>query len=241
MCSINHVKKAIFIHNPKVAGIYIRSTLSSYYDFELFLLQRDDHYEYCDTDQKKNDYNKYIEPYFANNNKGVYNYYSTSKYLCNLMMMDNDKWNNYKKIIFIRNPYERIVSAWNYIMEVHKLNIDFDKYIFLEDIVSEDEYFHVFMPQFKNMIDENGKMIIDYIGNFENLEEDLKKILIQIGFNENEIIHKKTNKMNQRLKKNYKIFYSSQKILDKVNQLYELDFKNLKFKKVNTLEELNLL
>jgi hypothetical protein len=36
MCSINHDLKALFIHIPKTAGIYIRSTLEKNYDFDLF-------------------------------------------------------------------------------------------------------------------------------------------------------------------------------------------------------------
>jgi hypothetical protein len=54
MCSINHEKKAIFIHIPKTAGIYVRSALTKKYNFELYLFERPDHVEYCQTDIKFN-------------------------------------------------------------------------------------------------------------------------------------------------------------------------------------------
>ena len=49
MCSINHEKKAIFIHIPKTAGMYIRSVLSEYYNFEIYLFKRPDHEIFCKT------------------------------------------------------------------------------------------------------------------------------------------------------------------------------------------------
>ena len=54
MCSINHDKKAIFIHIPKTAGCYIRENLSRHYGFTTFLSERVDHIEYCKPDPRKN-------------------------------------------------------------------------------------------------------------------------------------------------------------------------------------------
>lgn len=232
MCSINHEKKAIFIHNPKVAGIYLRNALEDYYGFSLYLFKREDHEEYCKTDLTING-NSIL--YFANKYHGIINYYKSSKYLSELMDMDDEKWKEYKKFIFIRNPYERIVSGWNYCMEVNKLNIDFSKYLNFKDKVTEDEYLHVFLPQYSHIIDENNIKFIDYIGHFENLENDFKDILIKIGFAENEIIHEKKY-MNKRLNKNYKKYYDSQETLDKVNEILDIDFKNLPFNKIHDIK-----
>ena len=38
MCSINHDKKAIFIHIPKNGGSYIAETLNKYYGFQNYYL-----------------------------------------------------------------------------------------------------------------------------------------------------------------------------------------------------------
>ena len=47
MCSINHDKKAIFIHIPKNGGSYIASLLSKNYGFKNYYLKRPDHKQFC--------------------------------------------------------------------------------------------------------------------------------------------------------------------------------------------------
>jgi Sulfotransferase family len=221
MCSINHNKKAIFIHIPKTAGIYVRSLLRENYDFDLYLCQRPDHFEYCETNLNLEDLNR--PPYFGNKLKGIIEYYKTSEYLNELMEMDEEKWNTYYKFCFVRNPYDRFVSGWNYIQETHKLNIDFDKYFEYENVLSEDEYFHTFLPQYKHTIDENGKMFIDKICKFENLENDLKEVLLKIGFTENEITHTNT-KINDRAHKNYTEYYNND-LINIINEKFLKDFE----------------
>ena len=60
---------------------------SKYYDFDLYLLKRPDHKEYCNTNVK---YNEEYKLTFCCN-KGVIQYYSTSDDLNELMDMDKEK------------------------------------------------------------------------------------------------------------------------------------------------------
>ena len=221
MCSINHEKKAIFIHIPKTAGIYVRKILKNHYNFSLYLFERPDHIDYCNTEIK---YNKNHQLYFGNKIHGIIQYYKTSDYLNELMGMDEQKWNEYYKFCFVRDPYKRIISAWNYVQETNNFNIEFDKYLEYKDIVSEDEYFHVFMPQYFHILDENNNIFVNYIGKFENLEEELEKILINIGFEKNQIIHDKTNKKNNR-EYDLKITDLSQDVINKINFMFDKDFE----------------
>jgi hypothetical protein len=233
MCSINHDKKFIFIHIPKVCGIFVRSNLEKYYEFETFLCKRDDHIEYCNTDMKLN---KNKELTFCSS-KGIYNYYSTSEFVNTITEMNDELWNEYFKFCFVRNPYDRFISGYNYIMETEKLNIDLDKYIHMDKIVSENEYCHVFLPQYVHTIDENGNNVMNFIGRFENFDNDFEFILNKIGYDV--ILHDRTPK-NKREHKNYKSYFT-QEILDKVNFFYEKDFELFNYKKCNTIEELNNL
>lgn len=232
MCSINHDLKALFIHIPKTAGIYIRSTLEKYYDFDLFLLKRPDHKEYCKTNIKLNEEHKLS---FCCN-KGVIQYYSTSEDLNELMDMDDKKWNTYTKFCVVRNPYEKAISAWNYLMETQKLNIEFDKYLKFKDIVSENEYWHLFLSQYENMIDSNGKMLVDLdnIIKFEKLEEDFERILKKIGVKE--MIHNKDKVKNSRPHGYYKEYYN-QESLNTINKIYEKDFELFGYKKYDNIDD----
>jgi hypothetical protein len=237
MCSINHDKKAIFIHIPKTAGIYIRETLSDNYGFELYCSRRPDHIEFCKTNLALN---RREDLFFGNSVEGIIKYYKTSETLSKLMDMDDHKWDSYFKFCFVRNPYDRIISGWNYICEIKHLNIGFKRYIDLKDIVNENEYFHVFLPQSTHFLNEKNEKYIDFIGRFEHLEEDFKEILLKIGFNENEITHNTSRTRNKRPHSSVNITINDQQILDKVNKICKPDLDVLSdlYSQINNVEQL---
>jgi hypothetical protein len=221
MCSINHDKKCIFIHIPKNGGSYIAEILSKYYGFKNYYLQRPDHKNFC----LGKDYS--VDKH-ENKIHGTLVYYKTSPFINNIMNMNNEKWNSYFIFTFIRNPYSRIVSGWNY---VNKHNISFKNYLDINYKASSYNYWHVFMSQTRHIIDINGKININYIGKLENLENDLKIILNKINITN--IIHKPFKK-NSREHNDYKTYYNNN-ILNKVNILMKEDFENLDYEKIEDL------
>lgn len=225
MCSINHDLKAIFIHIHKTGGTTIAMNLKKYYGFETFYIRRPDHQKFCFDKKKK----KYIN--YENRVHGIINYYKTSPYINKKMKMTPEKWDNYYKFCFIRNPYDRIVSAWNH---VNRFNIPFKNFLNLGDTCNDVEYMHMFMPQYRSMINEKAKKYVDYIGFFENLDEDFEKILNNLGVKN--IIHNTNSKLNVRIHKPYYEYYD-QETLDKVNILMNEDFNNLEYKKIENIEE----
>ncbi len=220
MCSINHDLKAIFIHNHKSGGTYISYMLHTYYGFKNYYLRRPDHDKFCLNKKKTT---KYIN--YENRLHGVLVYYMTSPELNRKMNMNEHKWNTYYKFAFIRNPYDKIISAWYHI---NRFNIPFQNYINLNKTCNDVEYMHMFLPQIRNLIDKTGKININYIGHFEKLEEDFQIILKNIGIKN--IIHDTNKKLNKR---NHQPFYTyyNQETLNKVNELLKEDFKYLNFKK----------
>jgi chondroitin 4-sulfotransferase 11 len=235
MCSINHDKKCVFIHIPKTAGIYVRSVLSKNYDFNLYLFQRPDHKEYCETNTDL-EYNEKQDLYFANKIHGIINYYKTSEYLNKLMDMDDEKWDSYYKFCFVRDPYDKFVSGWNYVQETHKMNIDFDVFIKYETILSEDEYFHTFLPQNVHIMNEKNEVYVNKICKFENLENDLEEVLIHIGFSKEEICHDKNKKPNKRKHEHYKKYYNNE-TLNVINTKFKKDFELLDYKKYDNIDD----
>ena len=246
MCSINHEKKAIFIHIPKTAGCYIRSSLSKYYGFNLYLGKRNDHDTYCQPNKdtncntKKKEFFNFKQKLFNFcSKKSIFDYYKTSESLNELMNMDEEKWNSYFKFCFVRNPYDRIVSGWNYICQVEGYNIEFSKYLSLKNVVTDIEYCHVFLPQSTHIFDNNNQLNVDYIGKFENLEEDFCHILKKIGFSEEEIVHNNKRKLNQRKHESFEKEILNQKILDEINGIYKKDFDMLHYKQIDNIHEIN--
>ena len=162
---------------------------------------------------------------------GVITYYKTSPFLNKKMNMTPQKWDTYYKFCFVRDPYDRIVSAWNH---VNRFNIPFQNFLNLKNTCNDVEYMHTFMAQYRSMINEKAKNYMNFIGHFENLDEDFENILKNIGIVD--FLHNKEEKLNVR---NHKKFYEyyNQETLDKVNILMKEDFQNLEYKKITDIEE----
>jgi hypothetical protein len=86
------------------------------------------------------------------------------------------------------------------------------------------------MSQTKQIEDEHGECGVDIIGRFEHLEEDFQKILKKIGFTK--IIHKNVKKNVSNDLSSDKFVYEK-KTVDKINKLFEDDFKNFHYLKIN--------
>ena len=228
MCSINHEKKAIFIHIPKTAGSYLAEVLQKNYGFKNYYLQRPDHKQFCfniDNSVK----------YHENKIHGTIVYYKTSKYLNRIMNMNQEKWNTYHKFCFVRNPFDRIVSGWNY---CNKYNIEFDKFIDFDFGSNSFDYWHTFMPQYRHIVNEKGQKFIDFIGYFENIEEDLKVVLEKLNL---KVTHKPFIK-NKSKHDNYLKYYvkdadakdadaTNDELIEKVIKICNEDFNNFNYNK----------
>ena len=224
MCSINHNLKALFIHIPKNGGSYVAEILSKYYGFKNYYLQRPDHKLFCTGKDKSVDKHE-------NKIHGTLIYYKTSHYINKTMNMTKEKWDSYYIFTFVRNPYERIISGWNYI---NKYNIDFHKFVkFNEKSVSYD-YWHVFMTQSRHLIDTNGKINVSFIGRLENIENDLGIVLNKLGIIR--ILHSPFKK-NSKKHDDYKKYYINDDVLRCVNDIYNEDFNHFNYTQIADFEK----
>lgn len=239
MIYINHDKKAIFIHIPKTGGSYIGPTLERYYGFTSYLglitHRRPDHNIVCKSCYFRTILtgNKIYDYSFFNKFLGLLLYCKTSNFLNKEMKMDDEKWDTYTKFCFIRNPYDRALSGWKHFNTVLKLNIEFFDYINRPDIinkVSDIEYGHIFMSQKKQIEDINGLCGVDIIGRFENLEEDLRTILLHLGFKN--IVHPIV-KVNVSNDKGAEDLILEQKTVRKLNELFADDFEVFHYQMIN--------
>ena len=238
MIYINHEKKAVFIHIPKTGGSYIGPTLVKYYGFFSYLPlmhdRRPDHNIICRTREFKQILtgNPKYDNSFFNKTIGILKYCKTSKYFNDEMRMDEEKWNTYTKFCIIRNPYSRALSGWKHFSIILNMNVNFYNYINKENLinsVSDIEYGHIFMSQKKQIEDINGLCGVDIIGRFEYLEDDLRLILNNLGFDK--LCHpiKKVNVSNE---------YGLEDIIlekltvIKLNHLFEDDFDAFHYEKI---------
>lgn len=114
--------------------------------------------------------------------------------------------NQYFKFTFVRNPWDRIVSCyhnkvlkkWPTFKECFDKSFeDFVDYIDKQDLVKADRHIRL---QTKLLPVKD----LDFIGRFEQFEEDLKLVLDKIGIEGYEIEHR-----NKSVHKHYSAYYTA--------------------------------
>lgn len=214
MASVNYQKKIIYVHLPKTAGSYIQHILLKNYEFIP--------YNYLCLDYKCCS--------FSYKDKPIVKYYNDSEIL-NLISLSRDKLIEFKKFTFVRNPYHRFISAWQFMMEKGFINkgTTLNELISNKDLYNGLVYNHIFVSQTKHL----EGWSFDEIGKFENIEDDLNCILKEYGFNINHIPSKK----NQTKDYGDPSQYYTGEFLAFVNFHFDEDFLNFGYEKITKLDD----
>ncbi len=191
--SFDHYK-CIFIHIPKTAGISLSKTL------------------------------------FGNLGPG---HISIKKYQ---IIYSKEEFLNYFKFTFVRNPWERVFSAYSFLKNGGMNEID-EKWaaINLKAFDNFEEFIKIglfkrnirrhlhFKPQYKFLLTPyNKKILVDFIGFFENIENDFKYIKNKLSMDA-DVYLKHENKSGNR-KHNYKDYYTNE-MKDIVAHIYKKDIE----------------
>ena len=120
----------------------------------------------------------------------------------------------YWKFAFVRNPYSRVVSWFSYLTQglndqiVQEAHIETYGTNYLtgdfKDFCNFAPYW-VFNNQFFHLCDKNENIKIDFIGRFENFQEDFNIVCDKIGIARQQFAHK--NKSNH---KHYTEYYDDE-------------------------------
>jgi hypothetical protein len=253
MTSINKEQTACFFHIPKTAGSYIQQTLNTHYNYYGYNMNV--HYNTNEFTLKPH----FFKPSMYNNqsffntnpysckNSGIHKYYDSSPLFLKIMNLSEEKINKLFKFTFVRNPYDRFISGYNYILGFknkllnYEYSLDeFEKYKDIEYMIKNKNelspiaYNHVFVTQYEHVLNKNNINDMDFIGKTENLENDLSEVLNKIGIVD--INHVKKTNVNKKKHKNYKEYYT-QSILDFVNEWFIEDFREFNYENFDTLDK----
>lgn len=205
---ISHKHKCIFIHIPRTAGTSIEKWIhgSNWWDIK-------PETKHLTASQAKEIYNEF--------------------------------WDDYFKFTFIRNPWDRVISCLKfseyfgiYHHKKSKLhlwkNLDLNKYkkrfgskITLEydyrfhkqeDLISKK---HLPGQVYQNILDEE----LDFIGQFENLAADCKKIQNILGLEKEFSEHAVSSKKRRKYQ-----YYYNKKSIREVQDLYQKDIEHFDYK-----------
>ncbi|MBK8807395.1 MAG: sulfotransferase family 2 domain-containing protein [Bacteroidales bacterium] len=145
----------------------------------------------------------------------------------------NHYFQNVFKFTFVRNPWDRLYSAYSYLDK--KLGNKKDK-LFAENILKgitdfESFFYHVFLPKalYKNhfffypqyyfICDNKDRIIVDYIGKVESINNDFIYIKEILNLSDKTLMH--LNKSNES---DYKTHYN-QEMINIVAKLYKKDIE----------------
>lgn len=154
---ISHKHKCIFVHIPKTAGTSIEAALGMHGDKPNigvipYLNQEEDRYHF---------FGKNLQHYTA-------------------LQIEEQVENHeeYFKFTFVRNPWDRFVSAVIFnggINYTFKKNIS--RQVFKKNALRKIESDHLhYKPQLDYILDQRKLPLVDFIGRYENIQNDFKFI-----------------------------------------------------------------
>ena len=138
------------------------------------------------------------------------------------------------KFVVARNPYDRIVSAWKYLMVGARartprgllMKWSFERFLSeipriwqskgLRDLATHTA------PIWGDITDEEGGLLVDFIGKLENIEEDFSLIRDELGLKDKQFPRRNVNREENRYRKHY-----NAKTRKMVEELYGEDIENL--------------
>ncbi|PMH28220.1 hypothetical protein BCU71_06520 [Vibrio lentus] len=144
----------------------------------------------------------------------------------------SEKYERFYKFTFVRCPYSRLQSAYYYLKynstystdrEFYDDNLskfkDFKDFVInglkMKEVIS---WVH-FVPQYKFLVNENDEVDMDFIGKFENINDDFEIISEKLGV--------KSELLKRNISKNKKKLEFDEEMISIVNDVYSRDFMEL--------------
>jgi len=206
MLSIKH--KCIFVHIPKTAGQSI----------ELYFLRL--------LGLNWNSRGSLLLRYNENPKKGPESlaHLTCSEYT-ELGYIDRRRAKEYFKFSFVRNPWDRLVSEYKYRYQNKVLFKDFVKQIKITSNRPCSDTLRHLLPQYVFLFDEEGKPLVDFIGRFENLQEDFNKVFKKLNIPGGNL-----GKRNVFYRRKHYSYYYDKETKNIVSEIYKKDIEIFGYK-----------
>ena len=104
------------------------------------------------------------------------------------------RFRKFFKFAFVRNPWDRLVSVYHY--KGFKDRYSFRDFI-LRGMSFENRYLGVYrhlMPQYEYLYDNKGNLLVDFIGRFENLQNDFEEVCKKLRIEPGMLPHRNPTK-----------------------------------------------
>ena len=149
-----------------------------------------------------------------------------------LKIQNTLKYNSsFFKFSFVRNPWDRVVSAYEYLKGRGIINVSFKDFI-LSGIEYTDVKWHYAITQFDIIGDGDSTLLVDFVGRFEILQEDFNRVCKIIGIKPVKLPYK-----NNSTHSHYSVYYDDT-LKEVVDKLYYKDIKIFGYEYEKTWERL---
>jgi hypothetical protein len=120
-----------------------------------------------------------------------------------------ETFRDYFKFSFVRNPWDRMVSEYKYRFPAR--NRDFKTFLFsqVSHPVWSDNYRHVMM-QAEYLFDEQGQLLVDFVGRYEQLHADFVTVCQRLQLNDGELPHVNKASHQGDERRHYSEYYDSE-------------------------------
>jgi len=244
---ISHKNKFIFLKTKKTAGTSIEIFLSKHCgkDDIITPLSKEE-------DDIRKEQNIFPQHYFKNDlsskillltqktSKPLHSFLKKSSYLRSLKIskhfwnhmpgyevrekIGKEIWNSYYKFCFDRNPWDKIVSLYFW----KKKRGEFDEHSFDDYINTKNFNCHNYP-----IYTYQDEVIVDFVGKYENLKDDLLKVCNKIGIDFDSELTKAKSKY--RPKQPHYSYYYNDKTRELIRNLFkkEIELHGYSFKNKN--------
>ena len=154
-----------------------------------------------------------------------YHKHATAKEI--IERMGSENFQQKFSFCFVRNPYDHMVSLYHYIKQSrgHYLHLEANNLGFNEFI----RHYLTTGPQRQtDFVYLGNKQIVTFVGKFEQLENDLKKICKKIGVSYTSVSHANSSSRGR----NFQEYFTSEDVLNLFNTYFRDDFEHFGYKKM---------
>ncbi len=193
---INHKYKCIFIHISKCAGTSVENAFGLL-EKRINKAHYDDLYGWCE-------------------HQKIFLHHATPQELFDFGFIDETVWNTYYKFIIIRDPWDRAYSDYIWMLKQIKGVSSFEDFLkkeglFKSKLTQKSKYYRG--DHLKKQIDylylNGAKIDYDRVIRFENLNEELQKVEIELNLPQG-FFKTKKNVATKKFK-HYSQFYNNYK------------------------------